>query len=348
MKILVAATRRIGDVLLATPLIRSLKKAWPDAEIDVLVFEGTDGILEGNPDIHSVLTVPQRPKISFHLRFLSRLWKKYDLALSAMPGDRPTLYALVSGKKSAGIVLEGRDHLWKKKLLSRWTAYDPGIHTVQVYLQLAKLLGIEPSFEVVTAWTRKDEEDALEWIPSMPFAVFHVYPMYAYKMWKNESWIELAKWTRNQGMRVVLTGGKNAEEKAFIDALLPFLPEDTVDASGKLSLGSVACLLSHARVYVGPDTAVTHMAAASGIPTLALFGPSDPVKWGPWPKGHNENPYNVKGSQHAGNVYLLQGKGDCVPCLEEGCDRHVGSLSRCLQELPANEAIDALKMLLGK
>ena len=50
-RILVVALRRLGDVLLTTPLIRSLKRAWPDAAIDVLVFRGTEGILAGNPDI---------------------------------------------------------------------------------------------------------------------------------------------------------------------------------------------------------------------------------------------------------------------------------------------------------
>ncbi len=347
-KILVVATRRIGDVLLATPLIRSLKHAWPDSEIDALVFEGTEGILEGNPDIHSVLTVPHRPGLPFHLRFLSRLWKRYDLALSAMPGDRPTLYAFVSGKKSIGVVLEGKGHLWKKKLLSEWTPFDQENHTVLAYLQLATLLDIEPCYEVVTAWRENDEKAAGKWIPPGDFAVLHVYPMYAYKMWKKESWIALAKWLKNQDMKIVLTGGKSEAEKAYINSLLPFLPDDTVDASGKLSLGGVACLLSRAKAYVGPDTAVTHMAAAAGIPTLALFGPSNPVKWGPWPKGFKKNPYKMKGSQHAGNVHLLQGKGDCVPCLEEGCERHVGSSSACLQNLPVIDAIEALKILLNK
>ena len=59
-RILVVALRRLGDVLLTTPLIRSLKRAWPDAAIDVLVFRGTEGILAGNPDIADVITMPER------------------------------------------------------------------------------------------------------------------------------------------------------------------------------------------------------------------------------------------------------------------------------------------------
>jgi hypothetical protein len=62
-RILVVALRRLGDVLLTTPLIRSLKRAWPDAAIDVLVFRGTEGILEGNPDIATSSRCPSaRPQ----------------------------------------------------------------------------------------------------------------------------------------------------------------------------------------------------------------------------------------------------------------------------------------------
>jgi len=179
--------------------------------------------------------------------------------------------------------------------------------------------------------------------------VLHVHPMYAYKAWRREAWVELADWLIKQGMRIVLTGGNSAEEIAKVRKLLELLPRDTVDVTGKLSFSAVACLLSKARAYVGPDTVVTHLAAALGTPTVALFGPSNPVKWGPWPKGfgENRNPYRMKDTQLVYNVMLLQGAGDCVPCMEEGCERHIASLSDCLHKLPSASAIAALCELLN-
>lgn len=352
--ILVVITRRIGDVLLTTPMIRSLRLAWPDARIDALVFAGSKGVLAANPDINQVITIEQRPTLRQHLRLLLRLWRSYDLALSMMPSDRPTLYAFFAGKYRVGPISAGSKHLWKKWLLSQSTQFDNiNTHTVLMNLKLADLLGVPRCHEVVAAWNAEDEAAVRKVLPFDPeaqaYAVLHVYPMYAYKAWRDEAWGELADWLNGQGMRVVLTGGKSADEVAYVSKLLGLLPRGTVNVAGKLDFAGVAYLLSKARAYVGPDTVVTHLAAASGTPTVALFGPSNPVKWGPWPKGYDEdlNPYMMHGTQRVNNVVLLQGSGDCVPCMEEGCERHIASLSACLQNLPAASAIDALRELLN-
>lgn len=348
-KILVVATRRIGDVLLTTPLIRSLRQAWPDAAIDALVFSGTEGVLVSNPDIHRILTVTQRPTLFRHLCLLFSLWRRYDIALSLMPSDRPTLYARIAGKRCFGIAAAGGKHLWKKWMLTQSVQFDNlDTHTVLMHLQLADLLGVPRCNEVVAAWRAEDVSAVHRALPfdceAQTYAVLHIHPMYVYKAWRREAWVQLADWLHIQGIRIVLTGGNSKEEIDDVRELSRSLPHDTVDATGKLSLSAVAYLLGKAYAYVGPDTVVTHIAAAVGTPTVALFGPSNPVKWGPWPKGYEGigNPYKMKGTQHVGNVVLLQGVGDCVPCLEEGCERHIASLSDCLQKLPAVRVIDAL------
>jgi heptosyltransferase III len=147
---------------------------------------------------------------------------------------------------------------------------------------------------------------------------------------------------------VVLTGSNDPEELAAVRQLLPQLPAGSLSVAGQCALPQVACLLSSARLYVGPDTITTHMAAALGTPTIALFGPSNPVKWGPWPRGaHTDrSPFRMRGSQRAGNVVLLQGEGACVPCMQDGCDRHLRSPSACLQQLTAETVIEAARRLL--
>ncbi len=352
--ILVIATRRIGDVLLATPLIRSLRAAWPAARIEVLAFRNTEGFLRANPDIDRIITVAERPSLGAHLRLVGSLFRRYDLAVSTLAGDRPTLYAWVAGRRRVGLLeQESRQFWWKRRLLTRWVPFDNlHTHTVAMNLRLADLLGIERRYEVVAAWSAQDEAAVAAALPfddgSQPFALLHLYPKFPYKMWHRAGWADLGCRLAARGMGVVLTGSNAADELAYIAGIIDLMPQGTVNLAGKLTLAQAACLAARARIYVGPDTALTHTAAALGVPTVALYGPSNPVKWGPWPRGHEQdrNPFEMRGSQRVGNVSLLQGRGDCVPCMEEGCDRHVNSLSRCLQELSADEVMDAVRAML--
>src|SRR5579872_7566107 len=85
-RVLVVALRRLGDVLLTTPLIRSVKRAYPGAAIEALVFAGTEGILSGNPDLAGVLTIAERASAGQSFALLRRLARRYDLALSTQTG----------------------------------------------------------------------------------------------------------------------------------------------------------------------------------------------------------------------------------------------------------------------
>ncbi|HUK63202.1 MAG TPA: glycosyltransferase family 9 protein, partial [Dongiaceae bacterium] len=300
--VLVVVTRRIGDVLLATPLMRSLKLAWPGTAVDALVFEGTQGAIAANPDVRRVHTIPQRPGPLQHLAFVLRLARRYDLALSLVPGDRPTLYAYLAGRWRAGLLLATRKERWKRRFLHRWIAFDErDTHTVLMHLALAEAVGIAPRREVVVTWNADDarQVDALlAGDSALPLAVLHPCPKYNYKMWRANAWIETAQWLAAHGYRIVLSGGPDAAERNYVRDLARAMPA-ALDLAGKLTLGGTGCLLSRAALYVGPDTAVTHMAAALGVPTIALYGPTDPVKWGPWPRDYQGscNPWRRLGDQ---------------------------------------------------
>ena len=350
--ILVVVTRRIGDVLLSTPLIRSMRCAWPEAHIDVLVFENTQGFLVSNTDIRQIITVPEKLGFWKHLKFLLTLIRRYDLAISTLPGDRPTFYAWLSGKCRVGMLENHRKQRWKTLLLNSWTPFDNyGLHIVLLNLKLVDLLSIDPIYDVVVSWRQSDEDHVKQILPfnikSEPFALLHIYPKFFYKMWHQDGWIELVQWLDSRGIRAVLSGSEEPKELDYVNHVFSLLPSSAVNVSGNLSLSEVAFITSHALVYVGPDTAITHMAAALGVPTIALYGPTNPVKWGPWPKHHvcRYNPYVMRGSQTVGNVVLIQGEGDCVPCHEEGCDRNINSLSDCLQNLPATKVIEAVQIV---
>ncbi len=352
--ILVVVTRRIGDVLLATPVIRTLRRAWPAAAIDALVFTGTESVLQANPDLRRVLTIAGRPPLAAHLAFALRLWRGYDLALSLVPSDRPTLYAWMAGRTSVGLVVDELKHRWKQHLLDKWIAYDnAGTHTVNLYLRVAEALGLAAHRQVIAAWGDADAAAARAKLAaagvSGGYAVLHPSPRFNYKMWALENWQECGCWLADQGLRVVLTGGPDGPERDYVAQLARALPA-AANLAGELSLAETAYVLAQARLYIGPDTAVTHLAAALGVPVIAIYGPTDPLKWGPWPAPYarDANPWQRHGTQRVDNVSLIQGTGACVPCLLEGCDRHTDSYSDCLQQLPARRVIAAAAALLAQ
>ena len=329
-------------MLLVTPLIRSLRRAWPKAAIDALVFAETAEVLRGNPDLTTVIAVPGRSGWRQRLREFRQLWNAYDLAFSCVPSDRARFYAWAAARRHLGMLNPGEERS-KSWCLSAAVPFDDlATHTVAMGLQLADLAGIARCPEVVLP----SSGASLPADVTRPFAVLHPFPKFAYKMWTEDGWVTLVAALRAQGLNVFLTGSGQSDERACCAAIAQRSGAHSL--AGQLSLPATADLLRQAELFVGTDTAVTHMAAAAGIPTVALFGPSNPVKWGPWPVdwAGPQSPWASVGSRRQGNVYLLQGLGDCVPCRLEGCDRRLDSASRCLQEMPASRVIAAALSML--
>lgn len=358
--ILVVCTRRIGDVLLTTPLVRSLKARWPDTPVDMLVFRGTQGVLEHNPDVRRVIVVAQRASLRERLADAARIWRRYDLACAATSSDRPRFYSWFAGKRRVGLVDPDRVTLLNRFMLNGIAlSHHETVHTVESSLEVARVLGIEPIGEVVPPGIGDDParraafdarfDAAPAVLPGQPLAVVHPAPMFEYKRWRIDGWAELIRWLRSQGFAVALTGGPAAAEREYAQKIVAASGEPVLNLVGELTLGESAEVFRRAKIYIGPDTSATHIAAATGTPTVALFGPTHTIRWAPWPKGWKAGTalWPLVGSGRRGNVYLVQGEAPCVPCHKEGCERHLESRSECLVTLPASRVIAAAAHMLG-
>ncbi|MBL1265034.1 glycosyltransferase family 9 protein [Methylomicrobium sp. RS1] len=345
-RILLIAMRFLGDALLTTPLIHSLKQAFPEAKIDILIYRNTAGMFEGNPDINRIIATPHRPKFRDYLEFIPRIFRRYDLALAVQAGDRPFIYSLIAAPCRVGAVPpKGATGWWKRYFLNGYAEHDnEHTHTVLQNLKLADALRIPRSHALIPPHS----DSVKSFLLSPEYAVLHPYPQWTYKQWTKEGWLEIGRYLRRNGMRLVLSGGPGAEEIGYLNELQSELPKDTLNLAGCVPLGELAGIIARARCFVGPDTGITHLAAATGIPVVALFGPTNPVKWTPWPYGYGQdkNPFEKCGDRQVNNVYLIQGEGDCVPCDLEGCERHRSSRSECLRRLPAQRVIEAIRQVL--
>lgn len=337
-RILVVATRQIGDVLLTTPLIAAAHELWPHARIDVLGFAGTLGMLAGNPHVAERIETPARLGAGGTIRLARRLWRRYDLALVTQPGDRAHLIGWIAGRARSGLLPEeGGSNWWKRLLLDHAVpiAGDRG----SVHVVVEKLALLDP-------WRAGDETVPRVVPPGpsalpaaiardlrAPYAVVHAPSMWRYKQWPLEHFAVVVRGLLDRGLQVVLTGSGGTHDRACVDALRPIAaPPALLDAAGALDFRQLATLLEGAALYVGPDTSVSHLAAATGVPTLAVFGPTNPQRWAPWPAQPGARALFERSrlAQTAGNVTVFQAGLPCVPCGRAGCEDHHDSHTDCL------------------
>lgn len=352
-KILIIATRQIGDTLITTPLISAIKEKWPNAQIDFLGYNNSLSMLSGNTDLNIVIGTKPRPKFIDYLKQFFQLFKRYDLAVITQPSDRAYIYGLIAARHRVGVIpVEPKLNWWKKKI---------SMHNVEVdyfhqHVITEKLRLLEPFVNESDLFGHPisvrppkpvDLPSEIQSTLSESFVVIHPTPLTAYKRWPLANWVELIE-SLSENHQIVLSGAPIAQDRELNQAIVDLLSEAAkkkiLNLDGRLKLDQLGTLLRQAKLYIGVDTSVTHLAAACNTPTITLFGATPPTNFGPWPNGFvGKQPYALKGStQKVGNVTILQGPGDCVPCRKAGCEDKPDSRSDCLINLPVKSVLEAV------
>ncbi|MDX8414061.1 MAG: glycosyltransferase family 9 protein [Mariprofundales bacterium] len=341
MRALVVVTRYLGDVLLATPLARALTTAG--YEVEWLVAPGTEAMVVDQPCCRRVHTL--LPSIHGLRDTVQKLYGKFDIACIMTGSDRATAVArLVAGQVFALLPTRWQDG-WKRQLVTRWITHDRHSHMVRYNHDMCCLVGVAaPSTSPALDWSVDDANvvaQQLGWHQEVRYVHLHPFARWPYKLWPNQHWQQLMRHFHRVGLKIVITAAPSEVTQAQSLANGAALDDDAIAiVAGRLNWAQLAALSSRAALYVGLDTANTHLAAGSGCPVVALYGPTDPRIWGPWPKGWQAgrspyHPFVASAVQRAGNVTLMQGAAGCLPCQKEGCEHHRQSSSDCLMQLSA-------------
>ena len=343
MKFLIVSLRYLGDCLLAAALAPALKSRFPKAQVDILTFRDNVSILEGINAIDHVIGVDRHPnKLAQACGHLVS-WNSYDWALITMNSTRTVLYGYFAAKRQVmGQPTSSLEELWKRILITNKVPNVSG----QILEQLNPLLKPIFSTDVPHLYPiRPDRELSSELQAHLltlgSYVVCQCNSRYQDKNWSIEKWIELTSRLITSGYNICFTGGPS--DIAYLRQITERLPKEKTF----ITAGQTARIIQNAVAYIGVDTATSHVAAATGIPCICLYGPTAVDIWGPAPKSGQSSPYSKNlGIQTVGNVTIVRRDNTDIPC--SGCTRHLCAhynppqLSRCMQSISVEKIWNAL------
>lgn len=326
--ILVIKLRYLGDVLLATPVVSQLHRAFPQARITMLVSRGTEAMLAGNPDLYDVLVADKQGLLSEAAFGLMLRRRRYDCVIDLTDGDRAAILTWIT----AAPVRVGFNQEQRWRGMAYTAVAAPGAqdrHRIERDLSSLRALGLAPEPGAPVLAVSSDEEDAGRQVLAAlgvdaegpPLVMVQPGARYWFKAWPAERFVELADRLTAATACQVLVGG-SPQEQELATSLVSRMRGKAVNLAGRLSVRHYAAILKRCALFVGNDAGPMHMAAALGTPIVGLFGPSDPAEWGPR-------------SPQARTLY----KGlDCRRCFHPTCER--GEMS-CMKQISVEEVFQA-------
>ena len=295
--ILIVKLSAIGDVIHALPVVPALKKCFPQARITWVVEKPAYDILTNNPYIDEIIIFDKAnfKTLGGLLRhapeFVAKLKaRRFDLALDLQGLFKSSAIVFLSGAGTRLVYENAREG---SQLLSRRVvgSYSAG-HVVERYLDVVRGLGCQVDQPVFPVVITADEVKRTRSIMAhaglsegTPYVVMALGANWPNKIWPAEKFAELCDrlYTAEKFIPVVIGGPGDGPLLARLLAKVQIPPISLV---GKTSLKQLAYVIKNASAFVGGDTGPMHLSAALDIPTIALMGPTDQIRNGPYGNTH--------------------------------------------------------------
>ncbi len=318
---LIIHTGQIGDNLLTTPVIRSLRKAKPDAYIAFLTTPPNYHVFTYNPYLDEIIVLDKSMQVGAYRRFLLNIKKRrFDIVLDYLCNPRTAFITWFSDAKQR----VSYDLRFRKYAYNIVVKRDPvPKYSVDFKYDLLRALDIQGDGYGLDLFIPGSAEGfAREFVSSIkkdsaPLITLSVVSRRAYKQWDPERFARLGDMLISRlGASVILLWGPG--EKTYVQQVMymmkykPFLSPQTQ------SIKELAAIIRHADMHIGNDNGIKHIAIAMGTPTVTVHGPSDPVSWEP-----PDNPLHV---------WLKKDVG-CGKCVPRDCKYDL----KCLDAIQAEE-----------
>lgn len=330
--ILIIKLSAIGDVIHALPVASALKKYNPNSKITWIVEPPAYDLLINNPYIDEIIVFDKKKYksitglIKYGLALARKLrGHKFDLVLDLQGLFKSGAIAFLSGATKKLVYCNARElsNLIGYKVDGR---YSEG-HVVDRYLDVVRYLGVnidKPYFEINITHQEAAKTDAIAAKSGLdltnPYVVLAPGTNWPNKCWPTSHFAVLADKLFDEGIIPVIIGGpKDAVLYKEIAAKTQIPPVDLV---GKTNLKELAYIIKQARAFIGGDTGPMHLAAAVNTPVIAMFGPTDPKRNGPYGDNHK----------------VLVTPWECRGCWKRKCYKNI----ECLESISPDTVYEAL------
>jgi heptosyltransferase-3 len=336
-RVLVVRLRSIGDTVLSTPSLFALKRFLPHASIDILLEDWVAPVLDGFAYVDHVITL-ERKSNSARARVARQLRaNRYDVVYNLHGGTTATLLARATGAKHR-VGFETYQYARLHNQLAPSSASLWGrdkTHSVEQQLALLGWTGVpvsdRPATQLAVTETASFNIAAklkAVAVDDAQLAVIHPAAAFATKQWAADNFARVAEQLAAQGLKVVVITAAN--EVQLADELKR-KTEAPVVAFTDLTLPELTALLARARLFVGNDSGIAHMAAAVQTPSVVIFGSSNTAHWRPW-----VSPATV--------AEVVLEEMECQPCHGYFCEKFAAP--ECIKRVPVERVIAATERVL--
>ncbi len=335
-KILVLRYRFIGDTVLTVPFLRNLREAFPMARIDLMLEPFSGQVLEGCPyvdriipfeikTIHRYSNKSEQNKLASFMQCRRKIKEEhYDAAFVLKRSLSSALLVWSSGiPRRIGFSTEGRG-----LFLTDSVKYRNDQHEVNNFLDCLRKLNIPVRNQLLELWPSPEGEAKARsifaekgWGKSDLKIIIHAAASLPAKQWPLDRFSAVMQVLQSKyGAHFIYTGA--SEDAALYAEIEKKGPFKSLNLCGITTLHENISIYRGSDLFFGVDSGPMHIAAAVGVPTVALFGPTDERKWGPWGDGHR----------------VITKRLSCYPCKAHKCTNN-----ECMKRISVDEALSVLE-----
>ena len=335
-RVLIRGTNWIGDVVMTLPAVAAVRKTWPGARISVLAKPWVADVYRLSADVDDVIVFQEPGRhagIGGKLRLAGELrGVGFDCAILLQNAIEAAIIAVLAGiPLRAGYNSDGRGLLLTHAV--RRTKAIRRVHQIDYYIEMVQALGCTPAGRAVRLRPGRDYDD----LAGTLFARFGIAenrhrigiaPGAAYgpaKKWFPERFAAVAdRLIADTGAQTILFGSAGDRESAA--AVQGSARHPLIDIAGMTNLKEAIALIARCSLFISNDSGLMHVAGALGVPTIALFGSTNPVTTSPVGK----------------QSVVIHHDVDCSPCLKPVCPTDF----RCMERIGVEEVCAAARKLL--